>query len=102
VRDELPGLVGKVLDARRDDRAAMNANNLARFAKIVEVASYGLQGDIEMSGKILDRDPPRLAQNGNDLRLPLGCSRSRSGHAIQTLRLNAMEMRRASPRYGRT
>jgi hypothetical protein len=42
VRDELPGLVGEVLDARRDDRASMNANDLASFAKIVEVASYGL------------------------------------------------------------
>ena len=62
VRDELAGLVGEVLDARRDDRAAMNANDLARFAEFVEIASYGLQVDAEMGGKILDGDAPRLAQ----------------------------------------
>ena len=107
MRDELPGVVGEVLNARRDDRASMNANHLARFAEIVEIASDRLQGDIEMSGKILDRNPPRLAQQGDDLRIAscllakpeLTCDDPR---AVQTLRLNAMEMRRASPRYGRT
>ena len=78
VRDELPGLIGEVLDSRRDNRAAMNANHTARFAEFVEVAPDGLQGDAEMRGKILDRDPPRLAQQGDDLRLPLARSRSRS------------------------
>ncbi len=62
VGDELPGVIGEVFNSRRDDRAAMNANDMARFAELVEVASYGLQGDAEMSGKVLDCDPPRLAQ----------------------------------------
>ena len=78
VRDELPGLIGEVLNSRSDDRASMNANDPARFAEFVEVASYGLQGDAEMSGKILDCDPPRLAQERDDLGLPLARSRSRS------------------------
>jgi hypothetical protein len=50
----------------------MNANHLAGFAELVEIASYGLQGDAEMSGKILDGDAPRLAQKRDDPRLPIG------------------------------
>ena len=61
-----------------DNRATMNANHTTRFAKLVEVASYGLQSDAEMSGKILDCDPSRLAQEGDDLRLPLARSRLRN------------------------
>jgi hypothetical protein len=36
----------------------MNANDPALFAEFVEVASYGLQGDAELGGKILDGDSP--------------------------------------------
>jgi hypothetical protein len=56
----------------------MNANHTARFAELVQVAPYGLQGDVEMSGKILNRHPSRLAQEGNDLGLPLARSRRRN------------------------
>ena len=103
VRDELPGVIGEIFNARLDDRAAMNANHPAGFAEFVEVAPYGLQGDAEMSGKILDCDPSRLAQEGDDLGLPLARSRSWDCHAtpprrVQTLRLNAIEMRKRSPR----
>ena len=78
MRNELPGVIGEVLNSRSDDRASMNANHPALFAELVEVASYGLQGDAEMCGEILDRHPSRLAQEGDDLRLPLARSRSRN------------------------
>ena len=78
VGDELSSLIGQVFNSRRDNRAAMNSNHLARFAQFVEVAPYRLQGDAEMRGKIFDGDPPRLAQESDDLGLSLGSSRSRS------------------------
>jgi hypothetical protein len=56
----------------------MNANHPTCFAELVQVAPYGLQGDAEMSGKILDCDSPRLAQQGDNLGLPLARSRSRN------------------------
>jgi hypothetical protein len=77
VGDELPGVIGEIFDSRSDNRASMNANHTPLFAEFVEVASYGLQGDAEVCGEILDCHPPRLAQEGDDLGLPLARSRSR-------------------------
>ena len=55
--DELSGVIGEIFDPRSDNRASMNANHPALFAEFVEVASYGLQGDAELGGKILDCHP---------------------------------------------
>ena len=36
--DELPGLISEILDARGDDRSAVNTNHLAGLAELVEIA----------------------------------------------------------------
>jgi len=77
VSDELSGVIGEIFDSRSDNRASMNANHTALFAEFVEVASYGLQGDAEMCGEILDCHSSRLTQEADNLRLSLARSRSR-------------------------
>ena len=51
-------LIGDVLDAGREQRAAMGAGQQALVAEVVEVLADGLRRHVEARGKFIDRDRP--------------------------------------------
>src|SRR5262249_43515079 len=70
VEQDLAGLVGDVLDARRQPGAAMVSAQQLALAQLVDVAPHGLRRDRKMLGQRLDRNEAALAHPGDDLRLP--------------------------------
>ena len=65
--DETPRLVGDVLDAGGDDRAAVNARQKMMVAEIVEVLADRLHRDVVTPGEVLDADLAGCPGEGHDL-----------------------------------
>ena len=61
--------------------AAVDPDDTLGFAKVVEVAAYGLESYAKMSCQILHRDPSGQSQKLNDTGLPVvSGTRNRYGH----------------------
>ena len=67
--EDAPRVIGDVLDAGREDGAAMSAGQHALAAEIVEVLADGLRRDVETGGKLVDDDAAALTSDVQDLLL---------------------------------
>ena len=80
--DEAARLVGEVLDAGRDDRAAMDARQRALVAEVVEILADGLRRHVERRVEVVDHHPALRPGDIQDFRLTMG----QSGHDAPRLK----------------